>query len=190
MESPNELDQFQIIKVEVVNKLKKHKIPYESWGTGATKTVDHLVGEVIKGESALEENEEGQLVRKLAVVWVNVYYKTSIGERYHLREDRQIFKDGRKRIRSLEGSVAEKLQAGENPDELSVLRALGEELGINSVESSEVKSESVTLGDSSSFPGLLREMKNYYFDVEISEDEYKPEGYTENQTDKDSYFVW
>lgn len=190
MEYLNEHEQFETIKMEVINKLNEHKIPYEYWGMGSAKTLDHLVKEVLKGESVLEENEKGELVRKLAVLWVNVFHKTSSGETYLLKEEKQMFKDGRERRRRLEGSIAEKLQASEQPDESSIARALKEELNINTTIFSEAKGEDIAKGDSASYPGLPMEMKKYHFDVEIADDEFKPEGYTENQADKDTYFVW
>lgn len=190
MEYEKQHEQIEAVKMELVNKLNEYKVPYENWGTGAAKTLDHLVKEVLKGESILEENEKGELVRKLAVLWVNVFHKTPNGETYRLKEEKQIFKDGRERRRELEGSIAEKLQAGEQPDDSSITRALKEELDINSTVSSEAKGEDVTKSDSPSFPGLGMEMKNHHFDVEIDDKEFKPGGYTENQPDKDTYFVW
>ena len=123
METENSIER-EAYKSHLVELLKSHNIDYGKWGTGTTKTLDHLVDEVIKGETVLVENEQGELVRKLAVLWIEVTHHVADGRVYKLKETHQIFKDGRERRRNLKTSIAEKLVGGEEADDLSVKRAL------------------------------------------------------------------
>lgn len=181
---------FEDIKQGVVTLLAKYNIPFEQWGTGSAKTLDHLVKEVSEGETLLEVDESGTLVRKVRITYVDIFHTTPNGKRFKLVEDKQIFKDGRERKRTLDGSIAEKLKATETPNEDMVHRAISEELGIETTVPVQTRGSRDTIEDSPSYPGLTMKATNYYFETELSDDQYKHEGYIEHQKDKDTYFVW
>ena len=91
--------------------------------------------------------------------------------------------------RGLPHSVYEKLKPREDPI-TAAKRALLEELGISS--NIDIIEKEVTTGIQMgmSFPGLLNNDTQYFFEVTLSKNEYNPNGYKEIQKDKTSYFEW
>ncbi len=181
---------FDDIRRDVMALLVLHTIPFEQWGTGSAKTLDHLLREIAEGETLLEVNESGMLVRKVRITYVDIYCIAPDGKRLKLVEEKQIFKDGRERRRILDGSIAEKLKATEAPNHDMVQRAISEELGIEVDVPVQTRGSRETMEDSPSYPGLAMQASNYHFDIELPGEHYKPEGYIEHQKDKDTYFVW
>lgn len=186
--------QEQIARIEaqrpqVVDTLKSHKIPIDTWGTGKAKTVDHLVKEVVEGEAVLTTTESGELVRQISVIGMDVFHKGADGKTYKLVEDKQIFKDGRERRRELPTSMGEKLQPGEDLNAAAV-RAVREELGVEGDIPVEHLQTTSKIRESNSYPGLNGEYVIHDFSSELSDEQFKPEGYIERQPDKDVYFVW
>jgi len=173
-------------KEKLLELLERAGINVDAFGVGKAKTLEHLLTEVNDGESKLVESD-GKLVRKLRVLSIDVYYQYG-GERYHLVEDRQVFKDGRERKRNLSASVGEKIHADEDLNE-AVTRALAEELGIRHFSITSPFSDEVKETTSPSFPGLVSEYQMHSVAVEIYADEYRTE-YVETQEDKSTYFVW
>lgn len=168
--------------------LKAHDIDTSAWGSGGTKTLDHLLKEIQDGESVLVKGDEGRLLRKTLVAKADVYYKDTKGQLYRLKETKQVFVDGRERVRN--SFLMEKMKPDENPL-ISIKRGVKEELGIDeegfTVEPIDVADEIV---DSPSYPGLKTWYILHRFKVVLSEDQVKPEGYTEKQVDKQTYFAW
>jgi hypothetical protein len=165
------------------------------WGKEDAKTATHLVDEVNNGECTLEIID-GILYRNIEVVSISIYYqkkKTLI-----LRETEQIFTDGRPRIRKLpdQCSVAEKMKIGKETPLEATLRA------INKEELSEIKAIPITESQlrfirtiqrenpSSSYPGIITNKTIHIFECSLLEEQFNPEGYTEVQKDKTTYFRW
>jgi hypothetical protein len=109
---------------------------------------------------------------------------------FKLIEEKQVFNDGRTRIRDKESSISEKMMIGEDPLE-SLIRGVEEELGIILG-----KSQIEELGDiqkteaSQSFPGLTTKYNGHNFTCFLNPDQYNPNGYVEVQKDKSTYFIW
>lgn len=183
------METFEDIKRQVIGLLVKYNIPYELWGKGTAKTLDHLVREVADGETKLVV-EAGELVRTLTIVYIDVYHMDVGGETWKLVEERQVFRDGRERRRALEGSIAEKLKAAETPDQEMVHRALREELGIEGVAIARTGGAREHTQDSPSFPGLTMRAVHYYFVTKLDDAQFNPFGYVERQADKDTWFQW
>lgn len=186
----NSLQEIEALKESVTQLLAKHKVPFESWGRGTAKTLNHLIKEIAERETLLEELPPGELFRKIGINLIDVFHETHEKQKLRLVEDKQIFKDGRQRIRKLGASLSEKLKASEQPSLEAVQRALAEELGISSdlqVASGEPSEETV---ESPSYPGLMTKTQIYHCSVWLTAEQYKPEGYVEHQSDKDTYFVW
>lgn len=158
-----------------------------SWGTGETKTLDHLLGELRSGDCELVVDEQG-LARRVRNVWVDVFC-TVDGQRRHLVERHQHFTDGRERKRDLPASLGEKCTIGENP-EVAARRALAEELGIPSPRTLASSAPLSSPSTGSSFPGLRTVYETYWFSAELDPDDYRPEGYVEQQSDKRTVFEW
>lgn len=174
---------------ELRSFLTDHAIPLERWGTGEAKTLAHLERELAEGETELSV-VENRIIRTNYGVGVIVFYAEGTS-RWRLREDRQVFNDGRSRTRTMASSIGEKLRPGENPI-AAVARAFAEELGITD--------RSIVITDrgidhkgpipSQSFPGLWTKAICYMFESTLPEHLYRPAGYIEHQTDKTNYYVW
>ncbi len=179
-------------KFRVTQLLKKHGIDTSSWGSGKAKTVEHLMSEVLSGESQLLETEDGELLRVLEIADGTITFADASGVVYKLTEDRQEFKDGRirKRDHLKDISLAEKVAPGENPKD-ALVRGIDEELGITGelqINGEPVLEEKRV--ESPSFPGLNTQYKVHKFNLTIGEDSFNPDGYQEEQSDKTTYFVW
>ncbi len=176
-------------KRELLDFLTKHGIPFWQWGTGKSKTVEHLLFEINSGETVLYEEENGNVVRSASGAALNIYHQD--GKRIlKLEEEKQVFRDGRERRRNLETSIGEKMKNGETP-EGAAYRALKEELGISEKLALEA-GPAIVKGPvtSESFPGLKTIYIIFIYDCFLPDHFYKSEGYREEQKDKTSYFVW
>ena len=185
---------------ELMRLLLGHNIPVGTWGTGKAKTFEHLFAEVTSEEVAVEVEEAGGQIfgtvirprtvrRTVYGSIVRIYYDD--GETsWKLVEQKQVFKDGRLRPRSLQGSIGEKLKRNELP-ETAARRAMAEELGITEPLSLDTFPP-IIKGPlpSDSYPGLESVYYMHIFEVYLPTHLYKPEGYIEHQEDKDNYFVW
>lgn len=164
-------------------------VPYDTWGQGVAKTTEHLLDEVRSGETRLSWGPDGELVRTVSVVWVDVFGHDNQGRRWHLREDRQVFRDGRERRRQLQTSLGEKML----PDEdiiAATQRALVEELGVVGTSAVEYLGSEQTVHTPISYPGLESRYDTHVVRIEITSDQFRADGYVEHQADKSTFFVW
>jgi hypothetical protein len=175
---------------ELKDKLEKHNIPTDDWGTGKSKTLYHLFLETEEGETILEPYEY-TLIRKVSFIGGIILYKKD-GEWLRLKEDKQVFVDGRTRVRKkMPYSLAEKFKTGEDHKNV-VIRGAKEELDLT-IDESQISyyNERVFIEESSQdYPGLKTEHTGYEYLIILNEDQYKPEGYIEKQADKSVYFGW
>jgi hypothetical protein len=170
--------------------LHEHNVPTDAWGTGRAKTLKHLLGELMSGEARLESDGTGRLRRILELVGVDVFYQAPDGTLHRLKEDRQVFTDGRIRRRdTLPTSLSEKMHPGENPEK-AVSRALEEELRIKAQAGVHAAGLRVEDQSSESFPGLQTTYHIRDFVALLPTTAYVPDGYFEVQPDKTTYFVW
>lgn len=173
---------------ELRTLLLDYNVPLERWAQGHAKTLEHLLAELDGGEWELAP-AGGGLLRTLKCSLVNVYYEDGAAT-YLLREDRQVFADGRVRRRKLEASLGEKVRRGEDPL-AAAYRGLEEELDITE-RIALLPSEPYHVGPrpSTSFPGLPNFFTMYPFETRLPSHLFRPDGYVEHQPDKTSYFVW
>jgi len=174
---------------ELISILSDAKIPLESWGKGKAKTIDHLMSEIENGEAKLIINELGKIERHINVATVIVTHTDKDGVIYSLREEKQIFKDGRVRERNFPTSVSEKFKENESPEEAG-RRALSEELDIHQIEEFTQLAPCSNVEESQSYPGLSTYHNKYPFTAKIGVEEFSQNGYIEEQSDKTNYFVW
>ncbi len=188
MENP--IKSIEYDKAKLLDLLNQYAIPLDDWGTGEAKTFDHLFEEIQTGESVLiEDKNSGELVRELSFLAIVVLYRHN-EDVFQLTEEKQVFTDGRHRVRQSDISVGEKIKQGENNMEEAVKRALLEELGIGegfNIGKIEQTKEEV---DSKSYPGLKSRRTRFDVSVEIDSTQYNSDGYKEVQLDKTTYFIW
>lgn len=183
------MGEAEITRETLVDFLCEQGVSTATWGTGKAKSLDDLLEEVQEGESQLIVFEEG-LRRVTPIDQIEVRYQALNGSLYRLVEQKQVFNDGRERVRSLPCFLGEKIKAGEDLA-FVVVRGIGEELGI------EIDVSRVTaLGheyqetESFSYPGLITRYDKYTFLVNLADGEYRSEGYMEDDGKKYTYFVW
>jgi len=174
---------------ELKKLLEDSGIDTSKWGKGEAKTIKHLQGEIDRGESVLEKDGMGNLIRRVSVVGAGIYYVSPKGERYRLKEDKQIFQDGRERRRDYGHAVSEKMKPGEDP-RVAIIRGIREELGIDGKIETQMSWEDEKVLLSPSYPGLLSNYHRYEFEVMLSKDQFKRNGYIERQEKMDTYFIW
>lgn len=168
--------------------LLRFNIPINEWGKGYAKTTNHLLSEIESGECRILE-EGKKLIREIEFVMCEIFYLE--GETlFKLIEEKQVFNDGRTRIRDKESSVSEKMIIGEDPIE-SLIRGIEEELGISIKENQIEKEKGIEkIEISQSFPGLMTKYNGHNFTCFLERSQYNPGGYIETQKDKKTYFVW
>lgn len=182
-------EEFDEELVELINLLKKYNIPCDIWGTGKSKTIQHLLDE-IKGEECSVIEEHGSLTRYIEFVGIKIFFTDKEGTRWFLKEDRQEFNDGRTRRRNIPNSVSEKMKFGEDPL-ISAIRGIREELGVKIEAHQLSKRRDLHYdGGSVSYPGLETKYKGHRFLCEFKDDDFNPNGYIEIQRDKKTFFVW
>lgn len=163
-------------------------IPLDEWGKGESKTLFDLHSELSLGESTLSV-EDGKVIRTSFGAVANIYYQ--FGEDIlKLREEKQVFSDGRECRRNLDFSIGEKVKKGESSID-AVKRAFREELGIeDELHMTELTSYDKGPVPSVYFPGLFSIYKVDRWAVLLPERLFKLNGYVEVQPDKTSYFSW
>ena len=185
------LSEEELLLEKWEKRLRETGVPLEMWGKGKAKTLSHLVGEISREAiNIFFDEERGKWVREVKPVEVHVFYESSEGVTYFLREDGQIFKDGRERKRGFPW-VGEKMEKGEDILSASI-RAVKEELGLvppfasgpGHFENKEIERSS------GSYPGFISRHSVSCFEVYLTPEQFNPEGYVEEQEDKSTFFVW
>lgn len=185
------LSEETLLLKEWEKRLGETGVPLDEWGKGEAKTLDYLVGEISRGSAIMCFDEEREIwVRELKAVEVRVFYDSPDGTTYILKEDRQVFKDGRVRKRGFSW-VAEKIEENEN-GLIAAERAIREELDLLSPFVSGPKhiENEVFEQESRSYPGLVTEYSIGRFEVYLTPEQFVPEGYVEEQENLTTFFVW
>ncbi len=161
-----------------------------NWGSGATKTIEHLQEEIDDGETRVIE-ENGKLIRELRVVSANVYCEV-LNELHVMVEKEQRFANGGVRQRSDVESVGEKVIASESFPE-AILRAMSEEIDVPEDRLQDLdlafRHEDVKERESGSYPSLMSRYVMGFYDIKMPTDLYR-ETYEEVQDDKITIFGW
>lgn len=179
----------EIITNSLERQLKNAGIDNSTWGTGQAKTLANLQKEIESGETVLVTGKEGELLRKVVVGSADIYYVSPDGKKYRLKEEKQVFKDGRERRRDLGAAVSEKMKPDEDPKG-AMIRGIQEELGINGeITLTETGADNQTI-ISPSYPDLQSQYIRHKFEAVLNDEQFNPEGYVEEQSDKSTYFVW
>ncbi len=175
---------------ELGDLLSLNSIDLNKWGKGEAKTLKHLFNEIESGESFLEKNKDGKLIRKVVSVAADIFYFDEENDKIlKLVEEKQVFSDGRVRKRDFMTSVSEKM----HPCEAAVYaieRCIEEELKVGVILDKKFKGIFTNIIFSSSYPGLQSRYTNHIFEVVFNFVQFRREGYIEIQPDKKTYFVW
>lgn len=177
----------------LIERLVSAGLPLDRYGVDGAKTVYHLLDEVQQGESKMSYDSNGNVYREVKVLWLDVFCSLENGQLYRLKEDRQVFKDGRVnpvKRRNLKSSLGEKLKPDEDPED-SISRALSEELGLSEEPTGLyfLETEESTFTPDT-YPGLESTYSNYKYVATIPTSSFRPEGYVEDQPDKTNYYIW
>jgi hypothetical protein len=149
MRVPDSLDRLR-------EWLERNGIPQESWGTGGTKSVQHLWDEIEAGETTLDSEPP---LRRVTVVSLRVRQGGK-----ELVEIAQLMADGTWRSRN--EAPAEKMKPGEEAAD-TARRCVAEELGVEGpgVVVGAVSERRLRRDSSPSYPGLASEY--VFHDVEV-----------------------
>lgn len=183
------LNEAKIGTNKLKSQLEAFGVDISIWGTRGYKTLDHLVNEIEDQEVILDVNENGELIKISEIVAATVlcFYEDKT---YRLKEERQVFKDGRERFRLSAGrSVFEKMKLGEKPDK-AILRGITEELSIAGEIILNYVGKIEHMADSKSYPGIKAKSTTHFFEAILESSQFNPDGYVEEQADKITYFVW
>ena len=189
------MEKLERLNELVLNTLRQQLenagIDISKWGKGQAKTLAHLQEEIESGETILATGEQGELLRKVVVGGADIYYNSPEGEKYRLKEDKQVFKDGRERRRDLGHAISEKMKPDENPKD-AMIRGIREELGIEGeISLAEIGiDEQLPSSPGLSYPGLQSQYIRHKFETTLNDRQFKRDGYVEEREDKSTYFVW
>jgi hypothetical protein len=81
------------------------------------------------------------------------------------------------------------MKPGENPKE-AMVRGIAEELEIEGEINLTKIDTDEKLITSPSYPGLQSQYVTHKFEVALNEQQFNPDGYKEEQSDKSTYFIW
>lgn len=187
------MESFERSQEAAIDALKQQLesagIDTSEWGKGEAKTVEHLQKEIESGETILITGEQGELLRKVVVGGADILYTSPEGKKYRLKEDRQVFKDGRERKRNLDQAISEKMKPDEDPTD-AIIRGVREELDIEGDLSVTETGVEEQLLSSPSYPGLQSQYILHKFSITLVDSQFRSDGYVEEQEDKSTYFVW
>ncbi|MDD4151951.1 MAG: hypothetical protein PHR68_05020 [Candidatus Gracilibacteria bacterium] len=163
-------------------------INIELWGIKDSKNINSLEEEISKGECILKIID-GVLMRVVNIIRADIFYNSSDGKTYNLREVKQVFNDGHERIRNLDSSVSEKIKLGEKPFD-AVIRGIQEELNIMNIININYCKTEEKIEDSISYPGLKSIYIKHWFTAILTDEQFNSAGYIEKQDDKSTFFSW
>jgi hypothetical protein len=159
------------------------------WGKGEAKTVKDLYREIKNGETELVKDKELGLIRRVSICGADIFYSSPLGKEFHLVEEKQVFSDGRVRVRDWGHAVSEKIKTGETPKE-GVLRGIQEEIGVSGdFEIEELEKDSIQR-ESLSYPGLISQYDRFHYKVNLNKNQFNPEGYIEKNGSITTFFKW
>lgn len=173
--------------------LKKHNIPIDTWGSGNAKNFEALFFEIQSGECTIAV-ENGELIRSTNALAINVYCRID-GKTFRLKEEKQVFADGRVRRRGadiMDTSMGEKITGSESQPR-ALRRALEEELNLPKGSDFVYEQEKSIVKErpSNSYPGLKSRHNLFRYDVLMPQNTFDSDAeIIEKQDDKWTYFIW
>ncbi len=137
--------------------------------------VETLFNDLQNGECVLEL-KDSKLYRKIFIVSVYCFFTNRKGERFRLKEEKQILPNGEERMRGYD-FVSETLKRGETPLQTAE-RALAEELQISDpilIFQRAPELDEDKIKESPTYVGIMSHYIVYYFKTEIPSRHFKPD---------------
>jgi hypothetical protein len=171
------------------NQLSSAGISTDTWGTGKSKSLKDLKKEIEEGKSTLIISGNGEILRKVKVAKIDLFFNGPKGKRFKLIEEKRLYSDGREKSRDTAHSVSKKIRKNQTP-ESAIKGAIQKKLGISgNINLTEIDMEEDT-NLSPSYPDLRSVYIFYNFQADLSEDQYNPEGYTERHKENVTIYTW
>jgi hypothetical protein len=155
----------------------------------AGEVLRRIALEIERGGAALRRNEEGMLVRESHLVRADVLYLSADNGLLRLVEKKQVFKDGFEHSRQLETSISTVGRPYDDYGEF-VMRVVRFGLGIEGALRIRALGSTAESLDSSDYPGLPSMQITHRYAVILSDRQFKPDGYVEDQDDMETHYVW
>jgi|GEM_PF-2887575 hypothetical protein len=176
---------------ETLRLLSDAAVDIFSWDvTRGTKSPNHLIGEVLAGESEIEL-VDGRLERRTRAIAVNISYKQQdrwlrLVEAY---PDNDV---GHQRIRRYSPSLPAELVDNTATGEDALLGVLEDKLGVGreGVAMWEHIRDEERRRESDSYPGLHTNELHHSYWVELNQSGYHPEGYPGTTADNIPRLIW
>lgn len=182
--APQDYEGKRQLKLE----LEAAGVDISAWDGPGQKGLDGLYQELLSGESLITW-DDGQIIRVVNGLGLDVFVTLDDRSRYHLQEEKQVFNNGTVRVRNLSTSLGEKILEGE-AIEHTAARALREELGVLGVLAVRMGAVETHDWPSSSYPGLPTIVVTQHAQAELNPVDFDPKGYKEIQPNKTTYFTW
>ncbi len=171
------------------HQLKSAGINTSAWGSGKSKSIEELQEEINSGKSSLIISGNGEILRKVEVAKVDLFFNTPEGKRLKLIEEKRVFSDGREKSRDTAHSVSKKIRKAKTPQS-AIKDAIEKKLGITGdINLTELDMEEDT-NLSPSYPGLRSVYIFYNFRADLKPEQFIPSGYTEKHPDKITVYSW
>ncbi len=175
----------------ILQMLNRYEIPWKSWGSGTSRTLDDLFAYHERDRLYFRETESKLVIDVHAVIVI-------VRHRYRRRwlelyEDRQEFPDRHVLRRTNFNGIAETMRRRE-ARLTAAHRCLSEELHF--CDPSEYRlSGCITVEHrdpvpSEKWPGLWAAYHRHMFDCVINRSLFKPDGYVEHEKNRRIYFKW
>ena len=173
-------------RAEIVEMLRRHKVEFESWGSGTSRTLDDLFKYHERDKLHFRNGSGGgKLIIDVCSVVVIVIHKFS-RKWLELYEDRQEFPNGQILRRTNFNGIADTMKRGEDFIQ-SAKRCLFEEVGFCDPSrytlSSLIKIEHRDLTPSEKWPGITAAYHRHIFECEIDRSLFRRSGYVEKADD-------
>ncbi len=165
-------------------------IDIKSWWKAPHKWVKHLVDEINNNEAWLL-CFKGDVSRCVYVSTWDVYYRDTNNQLFLLKEEKQVFPNGKVIRRGLDNSISEKSGRDED-DMIWIIRAVKEELwltseNIKSILNKWIKEDS---RESKAYPWLISKYILAKFQILLDWNIDTNKGFQEAGTEKTIHFVW
>lgn len=178
---------------ELTKFLEGSSVSIDNYWNQGNKTVSQLLEEIQLWETLLYVDTDTQkVIREIKVLNINVLYNNlKLKEDYQMIKDEDWNENGIRRDRDhLDAWVSEKIHAGEDI-RAAIKRGVQEELDVI-LDDSQVNEyvETSKEKESPSYPWILTIYRILTTTVTLKSNQYNPDGYIEEQPDKNTYFVW